>query len=100
MVKKCQYNQNVKVSKDISLKNALFGNCQNCHCKQGVTLTCVTVSGEVCILIFNVKITITAKNSFGICDHTEFKYAMVVNICDLNADGCLLSQLYGFEIFK
>ena len=25
-----------------------FGNCQNCHCKRGVTLTGVTVSGEVC----------------------------------------------------
>jgi len=98
-VKKCQYNQDVKVSRDVSLKNALFGNFQNCHCKLGVILTCVTVSGEVCILILNLKITITAKNSFGIFDHTEFKYAMV-NICDLNTDGCLLSQLYGFEILK
>merc|ERR1739842_48924 len=25
-----------------------FGNCQNCHCKRGVTVNGVTVSGEVC----------------------------------------------------
>ena len=25
-----------------------FGTCQNCHCKRGVTVTSVTVSGEVC----------------------------------------------------
>ena len=27
-----------------------FGNCQNCHCNRGVTVTSVTVSGEVCKL--------------------------------------------------
>ena len=26
-----------------------FGTCLNCHCKRGVTVTSVTVSGEICI---------------------------------------------------
>ena len=29
-----------------------FGNCQNCHCNRGVTLTGVNVSGDACIRVY------------------------------------------------
>ena len=36
-----------------------FGNCQNCHCNWGVTLTGVTVSGEAC----NVIVCLSVRSS-------------------------------------
>ena len=41
-VSKCHCNQL------IFIYNRPFGTCQNCHCKRGVTVTGVTVSGEIC----------------------------------------------------
>ena len=38
--------------KQMGFINGWFGNCQNCHCKRGVTVTSVTVSGEVCTIFF------------------------------------------------
>ena len=43
-VSKCHSN---RINFDI-WKNISFGNCQNCHCNRGVTVTSVIISGEVC----------------------------------------------------
>ena len=45
---KCQCNQIVTVTRGSSVTNQSFGMCQKCHCKRGVTVNSVTVSGEIC----------------------------------------------------
>ena len=45
---KCRCNQIVTVTRCSLVTNQSFGACKKCHCKQGVTVNSVTVSGEIC----------------------------------------------------
>ena len=46
---KCHSYQIVTLSRGSLVTNQSFGTCQKCHCKRGVTVNSVTVSGEICI---------------------------------------------------
>ena len=41
-------NRIVTVTRGSLVRIQSFGTCQKCHCKRGVTVNSVTVSGEVC----------------------------------------------------
>ena len=45
------HGKSVTVSKGSLLTNQLFGTCSKCCCKWGVTVNCVTVTGEICISV-------------------------------------------------
>lgn len=47
----CHCNHIVTLTRRSVVLNQSFGTCHKCHCKRGVTVNSVTVSGEICILV-------------------------------------------------
>ena len=52
---KCRCNQIVTVTRGHLVTNQSFGTCQKSHCKQGVTVNSVTVSGEICTRVGELR---------------------------------------------
>ena len=50
-LKLCRRHKYMPPNHIILIYERPFGTCQNCHCNRGVTVTAVTVSGEVCITV-------------------------------------------------
>ena len=56
---KCHFKQIVTLSRGGLVSTKSFGTCLKCHCKLGVTVNSVTVTGEIC--------TIPWRNQLPVC---------------------------------
>ena len=75
---KCHCNQIVTVSRGNLLTSQLVGTCSKCHCKLGVTLICVTISGEICTINANQGLPSLSLQVTEVCLHR-----VPSNVCGL-----------------